>query len=139
MIGQANAGRRARAVWSALGLVSGAGTAAAAWLLLSPGAPTPGFVFGDKAWHVLGFAALAGPGALALPRRHLAFWLGHVTALAAAIEVVQTLDNKGREGSVWDFLAGAVGIAMAAIVARLIRRRFETPVFAPVEDGSPQP
>jgi hypothetical protein len=118
MNGLDGSGSRAAALRIALGLVSGAGAAAAAWLLLSPDAPSPGFVFGDKVWHLLGFVALAGPGVLALPRRVHAFWLGHVTALAEAIEVVQSLDNKGRERSVWDFLADAAGIALAAVIER---------------------
>jgi hypothetical protein len=62
---------------------------------------------------------------LALPRRYLIFWLAHMLALAAGIELVQALDRQGREASVWDFLAGAAGIATAAFLGRLIRARFE--------------
>ena len=100
--------------------------ALAAWLLIAPDVgPPPAFPFQDKVFHIIAFAALTGPAVLALPRRYLGFWVAHMLAVGAGIEIVQMLDGEGRNGSVWDFLADAVGVALALGLGRLIRSRFE--------------
>lgn len=114
--------------WAALGVCSGLGMALAAWLLMAPDVgPPPTFPYQDKVFHLVAFGCLTGPAALALPRRYLGFWLAHMVALAAGIEVVQELAGDGRTGSVADFLADIVGIAAAFALARAIRSRLERP------------
>ena len=88
--------------------------ALAAWLLIAPDVGPPlAFPFQDKVFHVIAFGCLTGPAVLALPRRYMWFWAAHMLALAAGIEIVQTLGGEGRSGSVWDFLADVVGVALA--------------------------
>lgn len=128
--------RRGAAVLVVLGLASGAAMAVAAWLLIAPDvSPPPRFPFQDKAFHFICFGGLTAPGVLALGRRHMWFWLAHMLMLGAAIEVVQAMGGSGRQASVWDFLADAAGVTVAAFLGRMIRRRYERP---DVEDGSPQ-
>lgn len=115
-------GRMTVALWIGLGVCSGLGMALAAWLLIAPDiGPPPAFPFQDKVFHFIAFACLTGPAALVLPGRYLWFWLAHMLALGAGIEVVQQLGEEGRSGSVWDFLADTAGVAAAVPVARWIR------------------
>lgn len=105
---------------------SGLAMALAALLLIAPYAgPPPAFPFQDKIFHAVVFACLTGPGVLVLPRRYLWFWLAHMVALGAGIEVVQPMAEASRNGSVWDFLADLAGIALALGVGRMIRSRME--------------
>lgn len=114
-------------VWAALGAVSGFGMALAAWLLLAPNVgPPPLIPFQDKLFHIVAFGCLTGPAILALPKRYGWFWLAHMLALGAGIEWVQMKMGEGRSGDPLDFLADCVGIGLAYLIARLIRRRFET-------------
>jgi hypothetical protein len=112
-------------LWIILGLGSGLAMALAAWLLIAPEpGPPPAFPYQDKLYHFIAFGCLTGPAALILPGRYLWFWLAHMLALGAGIEVVQELGGQGRSGSILDFLADAAGIAAAVVVARWIRGRF---------------
>ena len=105
-----------------LGACSGGAMAYAAYVLISPTVgPPPLFPFQDKVFHAVCFAALTGPAALVLPRRYLWFWLAHMVLLGAGIEVVQAKWIPEREGSVFDFLADAVGIAAAVWIGRWLR------------------
>ena len=118
--------RRDRMVWSGLGVLSGLGMAVAAYLLIAPNVgPPPAIPFQDKFFHVVMFACLTGPGVLVLPRRYLWFWLAHMAALGAGIEIVQAQGDEGRSGDVLDFIADCVGIAAAVGVGRWLRGRFE--------------
>jgi len=109
-----------------LGACSGGAMALAAFLLIAPDVgPPPAFPFQDKVFHAVCFGALTGPAVLVLPPKYLGFWLAHMVMLGAGIEVVQSLGDNGRAGSVWDFLADLVGIATAFGVGRLIRTRIE--------------
>jgi VanZ like family len=113
--------------WAALGAISGFGMALAAWLLIAPDiGPPPAFPYQDKVFHLIAFGCLTGPAVLALPRPYLWFWLSHMVALGAGIEVVQSRMGKGRSGDPLDFVADCVGIALAYLIARLIRRFFES-------------
>ena len=115
-----------RAMWAALGVVSGLGMALAAWLFIAPDVgPPPAIPFQDKIFHALAFACLAGPGVLVLPRRYLWFWVAHMVALGGGIELVQARGDEGRSGDVLDFAADVVGILVALGVGRWLRARFE--------------
>jgi hypothetical protein len=121
-------GRRDLVIHVVLGACSGGAMALAAFLLIAPDVgPPPIFPFQDKALHAICFAALTGPAVLALPQQYLGFWLAHMVMLGAGIEVVQALGETGRAGSVWDFLADLMGIALATGLGRLIRMRIEMP------------
>jgi hypothetical protein len=110
-----------------LGVLSGLAMALAAWLLIAPHVgPPPTFPFQDKIFHAVAFAALTGPAVLVLPQRYLGFWLAHMIALGAGIEIVQSLGNTERSGSIFDFLADLVGILVALGLGRAIRSRLET-------------
>ncbi len=114
--------------WAVLGAISGFGMALASWLLLAPNVgPPPVFPYQDKVFHIIAFGCLTGPAVLALPRHSLWFWLAHMIALGAGIEVVQAKMGEGRSGDPLDFLADCIGIVLAALIARLIRRNFEQP------------
>lgn len=106
----------------ALALCSGGAMAYAAYVLTAPGVgPPPLFPFQDKAFHAVCFGVLTGPGVLALPRRYLGFWIGHIAFLGIGIELVQWKYIPTRTGSIDDFLADAVGIAAGVFIARAIR------------------
>jgi hypothetical protein len=111
-----------------LGIGSGLAMALAAYLLIaSPVGPPPVIPFQDKVFHAIVFAALTGPAVLVLPRKYLSFWVAHMIALGAGIEIVQPMADNGRSGSTWDFLADLAGIAFALGVGRAIRARVELP------------
>lgn len=119
------------AMWAGLGIVSGLGMALAAWLLIAPEAgPPPAFPFQDKVFHIIAFACLTGPAVLVLPGRYLWFWIAHMLALGGGIEIVQARMAQGRSGDWLDFLADAVGIALAVLVGRALRRRLAEPTPA---------
>ena len=112
-------------LWSAFGIASGLAMALAAWLLIAPTpGPPPVIPFQDKIFHVVAFAALTGPGVLALPARYLWFWVAHMVALGAGIEIVQSMMGAGRQGDVVDFIADGLGITLAVAIGRWMRRRF---------------
>lgn len=120
--------RRETVIHLILGIGSGLAMAVAAWLLIAPHVgPPPVIPFQDKLLHALVFAALTGPAVLVLPRKYLWFWIAHMIALGAGIEIVQPLGGADRIGSVWDFLADVTGIAAALGIGRAIRARVERP------------
>ncbi|MEZ5938937.1 MAG: hypothetical protein R3C52_12095 [Hyphomonadaceae bacterium] len=112
-------------IWVLLGVCSGLAIAAGAWLLIDPGpGPPPAFPYQDKVYHVIAFCLMAGPAALALPARYLPFWMTHMLAFGAGIEIVQAKLIEGRQGSFYDFLADLVGVVLAAIIGQTARRIF---------------
>jgi len=105
-----------------LGACSGGAMAYAAYVLISPTVgPPPLFPYQDKVFHAVCFGALTGPAALVLPKRYLWIWIAHMVLLGIGIEVVQAKWIPERTGSVLDFLADAVGIALAVWIGRSVR------------------
>lgn len=118
--------RPERLIGVGLGVISGLGMALAAFLLIAPDVgPPPLLPFQDKLFHAVAFACLTGPAVLVLPRRYLWFWVAHMVALGAGIEVAQSMGDEGRSGDVLDFVADCVGVAAALGVGRWLRGRFE--------------
>ena len=119
-------GRLQIVIYAVLGLVSGAGMALAAFLLIAPDvSPPPLFPFQDKVFHFLCFGCLTGPAVLVVPRKYLWFWLAHMIALGAGIELAQAAGDNGRDAEIGDFLADLAGILAAWGIGRLIRARVE--------------
>jgi hypothetical protein len=117
---------RETVIFTVLGVGSGLAMAVAAYLLIAPDVgPPPLIPFQDKLFHAIVFAGLTGPAVLVLPRRYLWFWVAHMVALGAGIEIVQPMADGGRSGSLWDFVADLTGIALALAIGRAIRSRVE--------------
>jgi hypothetical protein len=115
--------RNVAALLCILGLVSGLGMAVAAGLLIAPtDGPPPAIPFQDKIFHILVFGCLTGPGILVLPSRYHWFWLAHMAALGGGIELVQGRMNMGRSADPLDFLADLIGIGLAVVIGRFVRR-----------------
>lgn len=84
---------------------------------LLPLAPVPGPPGNDKTLHLLAFAALVLPMAIACPRRLL--WLVPLAcAYGGAIELLQPL--VGRENELWDWIADISGVAAGATFGLLM-------------------
>lgn len=102
---------RALVVWLSLGIAT-----AISVLALGPVPEGPGLPTSDKTQHMIAFAALVFPTALAMPRALL-----RVCALALAygalIEVIQP--QVGRQGEVMDWLADLAGVGLGALAGWL--------------------
>lgn len=72
----------------------------------------------DKAGHMVLYGWLAAAIACALPRRWRRFALWGPLLLGVVDELAQTL-SPNRSADPWDFLADAVGIAVASALVRL--------------------
>jgi VanZ family protein len=91
---------------------------------LIPQFAPPGEYEADKLIHAGVFFALALPAAL-LAGEHRSRAILAVAALGLAIEIGQSY-VPGRTGSVFDFGADMVGVAMAAWVGLLLQRWLES-------------
>lgn len=130
--------RNVAALWGILGIASGLGMAVAAWLLLAPTpGPPPTIPFQDKIFHIIAFGCLTGPAVVVLPSRYHWFWLAHMAALGAGIEIVQGRMGQGRSADPVDFLADLVGIGLAVLIGRSIRRLAVSRASAPLPSASP--
>jgi VanZ family protein len=101
--------------WATLGLLA-AVTLLSLWPRPELQAAAPG---GDKLHHLLAYAALAAPVALARPRG----WAWALAGLAAwswGIELVQPL--VGRHNSLADLAANVAGLGLGAAAAAGLRR-----------------
>lgn len=87
------------------------------WLALQP-APDMVKLFSwqDKIEHAILFALLMGLGASAWPR-HLLALTAVLLVYGAAMEVAQSFTTY-RFGDIWDWIADALGVAVAFAVAR---------------------
>lgn len=109
----------------AMGALCGALIAFFTWAMLTPVDPGPQwFPQIDKLKHFVAFGMIAGPGALILPTRYVGFVLMTAIVLAGGVEVAQEVSGLGRQGSVPDFIAGAVGAGVACWIAPRIARFF---------------
>lgn len=89
----------------------------------TPGADLPRTGLSGKIEHFVAYAGTMLIGGLAWPARSEApLLIGGLTTYAALMELGQ-LVAPGRYASFWDFLAGAIGIAVAAAVLRLVVAR----------------
>jgi VanZ family protein len=84
--------------------------------------PDTGLLQVDKLYHIAAFAALMLPAAILNPRS-LRWVLPAGLALGLAIELIQP--QVGRDASVFDFLADAIGLALGTAMG-LSLRRFRT-------------
>jgi len=89
------------------------------FLSLTPLDQLPEVPGGDKLHHLVAYAALAFPKALARPDRMLVFALIYA-ALGGGIELLQPYVN--RWGTWGDFLANVIGIAIGVALGRAMRR-----------------
>jgi len=98
------------------------------WLSLIPGEDLPGIGPWDKLLHAAAYAALALTGGLGFRgRRSAATVAVGLLALGSLLEVIQAA-IPGREASVADASANAVGIAFglaAAGAGHLLLRRYQ--------------
>jgi VanZ family protein len=76
----------------------------------------------DKAQHATGFCALAVLGLWAYPKHFARVCIG-LLLFGVAIEVAQSASGW-RTGDLFDWVADAVGIALAAMGARLKTRSY---------------
>ena len=91
------------------------------WL---PGEDLPRSGLSGKFEHFIAYAGTMLIGGLAWPARpYAARLLGGLTAYAAVMELGQ-LVAPGRHASIWDFLAGTVGVATTALLFRFLAPRF---------------
>jgi VanZ family protein len=95
-------------VWLLLGVLL---VLATLLVCLLPHVPGPSVQGADKVEHFIAYFGLTAWFASLVQRRAWASVILALLLLGAGIEVAQGLMNIGREASVWDFLAGAVGVA----------------------------
>lgn len=110
--------RRARGL---LVVVFWAAVAVTAWFAFGP-APDGGVPGRDKIYHLAAFAALGVLAALAYPGAGLVRLGVLLLAGGVLIELVQALPAVGRDPSAADVLADAGGVALAGLVAAVVRR-----------------
>ncbi|OOL31450.1 membrane protein [Rhodococcus rhodochrous] len=91
-------------------------------LLMLPGDTTPSaFPHADKITHALMFAVLAYASRFArIPPAATVAWLAVYGVLT---EVLQATVAVRRSGSVWDWCADLVGVAIGVTVFEAVRRR----------------
>lgn len=95
------------------------------WASLQPSLAPPSEGGADKGLHVLCFAVFGAMAALTFTRPLLPGAAAGLLAVGAGIEVAQHF-VPGREGSVGDWLADAIGLVIGIAVLELLRRRFGT-------------
>ena len=94
-----------------------AGIIAVSVLSLVPRTAMPGIEVWDKLEHTLAYLALAVTGAIAFPGRRRLAWLGlGLLILGCLLEVTQTF-VPGRDGTVDDAVANAIGIGLGLALA----------------------
>ncbi len=104
------------------GLLTGALALVVGMAALTPGDAAPNLSSNDKVNHLLGFAALAASGELALRQGWRASLLvaGGMLAYGGFIELAQT-QVPGRVGEWADLLADGVGVALGLTLVLVLR------------------
>lgn len=74
----------------------------------------------DKILHFVAYFGLAGLFMAGLPRRSIIMIILSISVLGALIEILQTLMNLGRDGSIMDMMANSLGAICGAIIAHYI-------------------
>jgi VanZ family protein len=90
------------------------------YLCLAPQQDLPGVSLWDKAEHGLAWTVLTTVALLLWPSRSWRIALGAL-ALGGIVEVLQAALPFGRDGEVSDWIADAVGVALALAGHRLVR------------------
>lgn len=79
----------------------------------------------DKAGHILAFLALGISGRLGFPRLSEGLFWGALVVAAPLLEGLQPMLRPLRIFSVEDMLANLLGVLLAWLIVRRIRRRIE--------------
>lgn len=87
------------------------------WGSLTPQPPSAPGRISDKIQHFSAYFALAGLAGLALSRRPRLVAVGLI-GFGIAVEIGQALMALGRQGTVFDALANALGVAAALLLPR---------------------
>ncbi|MDP3659245.1 hypothetical protein [Phenylobacterium sp.] len=103
--------------------IFGTAIAALLWASLAPGEDVPGLArFWDKAEHAIAYLTITALGLALYPTRCRRL-VGAMLVLGAGIEVLQATMGFGRDGDWRDMLANIIGVAVAAALAVILRRR----------------
>lgn len=78
----------------------------------------------DKVQHIAAFFTLAVLGRLAFPRIPLAWLLGALALLGAAIEIAQLIPGLNRHADLADWLADIIAAAVGLVGVTLMQRLF---------------
>lgn len=114
---------KTRSIQIGLGVLSGAAFALLAYLLMGRAEGPPAmFPYQDKLLHVVAFAGVTAPAALALPGRYLLFWVAHMSLVAVGTEFFQGLVYSNRTASPLDAIADLIGIGLALAICVPVRR-----------------
>lgn len=94
-----------------------------AYALMPKPPKLPTYQWGDKAEHMLGFAALAVLAALAFPRMPRWRVIERLSFLGALIEVAQSIPGLGRDCDIRDWIADTIAVIVVTGVMALIAPR----------------
>jgi VanZ family protein len=90
-------------------------------LCVVPQQDLPDAPAGDRVHHLVAWFVLTLTGYVLAPNRRIAI-PAFALAYGALVEVVQRLTPTGRHGEWQDFVADALGVALAVLVFPLVRR-----------------
>jgi VanZ family protein len=109
--------------WAAI-TVFATGIVVVSLLSLTPGDALPAIDVWDKLQHVLAYLTLAVTGGVAFPGRRLLPRLAiGLLILGCALEALQGL-VPGRDMSVDDAVANAIGVGLGLAIAHIVGRRY---------------
>lgn len=90
-------------------------------LCVLPSPELPGAPGGDRLHHLVAWFVLTMTGYVLAPNRRIAIPT-FALAYGAMIEAIQRLAPTGRHGEWQDFVADALGVAIAVVVFPVVRR-----------------
>jgi VanZ family protein len=95
------------------------------WFAFAPPGHGPPLLPWDKAEHFIAFFVLTGLSLAAFPRLSLVRIAAALSAVGAAIELIQALPFVHRDCDVWDWVADTIAVlAVMAVVAGASLRRW---------------